>query len=90
MIKSQLFTRIGELGGVRFRLCCASQPFASFRINPKGTTPNGQEAKDTGRFVHDTLKDIYFAEKKAVQHPQLNVAFEHLKEPRGPCAAPRA
>ena len=50
-----------------------------------------KQPKTLDDLFHDTLKDIYFAEKKIVatlpkmaksaQHPQLKVAFEkHLKE----------
>ena len=53
-----------------------------------------KESKTLEELFHDTLKDIYFAEKKlvatlpkmakAAQHPQLKKAFEsHLKETEG-------
>jgi ferritin-like metal-binding protein YciE len=42
-----------------------------------------KQPKTLDALFHDTLKDIYFAEKKAAQHPQLKVAFEHLKETEG-------
>lgn len=53
-----------------------------------------QQPKTLDDLFHDTLKDIYFAEKKivatlpkmakAAQHPQLKMAFEkHLKETEG-------
>jgi ferritin-like metal-binding protein YciE len=53
-----------------------------------------KQAKTLDDLFHDTLKDIYFAEKKivttlpkmakAAQHPQLKMAFEkHLKESEG-------
>jgi len=53
-----------------------------------------KQPKTLDDLFHDTLKDIYFAEKKivatlpkmakAAQHPQLKVAFEkHLKESEG-------
>jgi ferritin-like metal-binding protein YciE len=53
-----------------------------------------KEPKTLDDLFHDTLKDIYFAEKKivttlpkmakAAQHPQLKMAFEkHLKESEG-------
>ena len=53
-----------------------------------------KQPKTLDDLFHDTLKDIYFAEKKivttlpkmakAAQHPQLKMAFEkHLKESEG-------
>jgi ferritin-like metal-binding protein YciE len=53
-----------------------------------------KQPKTLDDLFHDTLKDIYFAEKKivatlpkmakAAQHPQLKVAFEkHLKQTEG-------
>jgi ferritin-like metal-binding protein YciE len=53
-----------------------------------------KQPKTLDDLFHDTLKDIYFAEKKivvtlpkmakAARHPQLKVAFEkHLKETEG-------
>ena len=53
-----------------------------------------KQSKTLDDLFHDTLKDIYFAEKKivatlpkmakAAQHPQLKVAFEkHLKQTEG-------
>jgi ferritin-like metal-binding protein YciE len=76
------------------RLEPARFSFVAFRITPARSTPMAKQTKTLQDLFHETLKDIYYAERKiltslpkmakATQSPDLRAAFEkHERETEG-------